>query len=92
MSQIKVRENFIIAIPKDLQHETSIREGDTVEVNVDDLGRIILSNNDEIDEDVCPVLASKGIWQDEIDGVDYVNQIRKEWKSREKSLATSWRG
>ncbi|MBM3235579.1 AbrB/MazE/SpoVT family DNA-binding domain-containing protein [Candidatus Poribacteria bacterium] len=86
MSQIKVRKNFIIAIPKDLQNETSIKEGDIVEVKVDELGRIIISNADKSGEYVCPVLASKGIWQDEIDGVDYVNQIRKEWKSREESL------
>lgn len=86
MSQIKVRKNFIIAIPKDLQSETSIRAGDIVEVKVDELGRIIISNSNETDEEVCPVLASKGIWQDEIDGVDYINQIRKEWKSREESL------
>jgi len=86
MNQIKVRKNFIIAIPKDLQDETSIKEGDIVEVKVDELGRIIISNSNKTDEEVCPVLASKGIWQDEIDGVDYVNQIRKEWKSREESL------
>ena len=86
MSQIKVRKTFIIAIPKDLQNETSIREGDIVEVKVDELGRIIISNANETDEEVCPVLASKGIWQDEMDSVDYVNRIRKEWKSREESL------
>ena len=86
MSQIEVRKNFIIAIPKDLQDETSIKEGDIVEVKVDEPGRIIISNVEETDEEVCPVLASKGIWQDEIDSVDYVNQIRKEWKSSEESL------
>ena len=85
MSQIKVRKKFIIAIPKDLQDATSIREGDIVEVKVDGLGRIVISNTNETDEEVCPVLASKGIWQDEIDSVDYVNQIREEWKSREGS-------
>ena len=63
MSQIKVRKNFIIAIPKDLQNETSIREGDIVEVKVDELGKIIISNTDETDEEVCPVLAFRGIWQ-----------------------------
>jgi AbrB family looped-hinge helix DNA binding protein len=86
MSQIKVRKNFIIAIPKDLQNETPIREGDFVEVKVDELGKIIISNANENDEEVCPVLASKGIWQDEIDSVDYVNQIRQGWQSREESL------
>lgn len=86
MSQIKVGKNFIIAIPKDLQNETSIREGDIVEVKIDGPGRIIISNTDETDEEVCPVLASRGIWQDEIDSVDYVNKIREEWKSREESL------
>jgi len=86
MSQIKVRKKFIIAIPKDLQNETSIREGDIVEVKVDELGRIIIGNTNETDEEICPVLASKGIWQDEVDSVDYVNQIRKEWKFREESL------
>jgi AbrB family looped-hinge helix DNA binding protein len=86
MSQIKVRKKFIIAIPKDLQDETSIKEGDIVEVKVDELGRIIISNSNETDEEVCPVLASKGIWQDEVDSIDYVNQIRQGWKSREESL------
>ena len=86
MSQIKVRKKFIIAIPEDLQSETSIREGDIVEVKVDGLGRIIVSNTDKSDEEICPVLASRGIWQDEIDSVDYVNKIREEWKSREESL------
>lgn len=81
MSQIKVRKNFIIAIPKDLQDETSIKEGDIVEVKVDKLGRIIISNTNETDEEICPILASKGIWQDEIDSVDYVNQLRKECRS-----------
>ncbi|HIE29966.1 TPA: hypothetical protein EYP66_22095 [Candidatus Poribacteria bacterium] len=81
MSQIKVRKNFIIAIPKDLQDETSIKEGDIVEVKVDKLGRIIISNTNETDEEICPILASKGIWQDEIDSVDYVNQLRKKCRS-----------
>jgi len=81
MPIVEVTRNYQITIPEEIRRRKGIREGDRVIARLDDAGRILI---EKVEGDI--VEESFGIWKGEAEGVRYVEEVREEWKEREKRL------
>jgi len=72
-----VTRNFQVTLPKDVRERLRIKEGDKVFVDVDEDGRITL---DIVKK--SPVDESFGIWEGEMEGMEYTRKLRQEWTAR----------
>lgn len=77
----KITRNYQITLPKDIRTLMGIERGDRVLMNLDDKGRVVIDILRK-----SPVDETFGTWKGEVEGVSYVERIRKGWKARSEEL------
>jgi len=81
MPLVTVTRNYQITLPEEIRKKKGIKEGDRVVARLNEEGKIVIETvKGSIIEETF------GSWKEEIEGVEYVNRLRKGWEKRGERL------
>jgi len=81
MPLVTVTRNYQVTLPEEIRRKKGIKEGDKVVAKLDETGKIIITvvRGSIVDE-------TFGSWKEEVEGIKYVDELRKGWERRKERL------